>query len=225
MSDDRPFIDPSSLRPVVLPNGESWPHTVFLKNFVSNPNIEIGDYTYYDCFESDGCEDYIKQIAPYTFQGCPEKLIIGKFVQVARGTKFITSSANHQMDGISAYPFAVFGKKWSGLYEANFPNKGDTIIGNDVWFGFESLVMPAVKIGDGAIIGSRSVVTKDVPPYSVVAGNPARIVKKRFGDKDIKKLLEISWWDWPYEVIEDNMRAIVDSDVDALVEVYESIKK
>jgi virginiamycin A acetyltransferase len=129
------------------------------------------------------------------------------------------------MDGISAYPFAVFGKKWSGLYEANFPNKGDTIIGNDVWFGFESLVMPAVKIGDGAIIGSRSVVTKDVPSYSVVAGNPARVVKQRFNDKDIKRLLEIAWWNWPYEVIEDNMQAIVDSDIDALMEVYEPIKK
>ena len=155
-------------------------------------------------------------LVPYMFPGVPEKLIIGKFTQIANGVQLITSSANHQMDGFSTYPFAVFGKPWSSSYEPKWPNKGDTVIGNDVWIGHEALIMPAVSIGDGAIIASRSVVTKDVPPYSIVAGNPAKVIRQRFDDKTIATLLEIKWWDWPIERINQNIAVIVRGDIEAL---------
>lgn len=209
-------IDPNKKFPVGLPDGSSWPHTIFLKNFIDHPNIHIGDYTYYNDFRLP-VDDVRKLLVPYMHPGAPEKLIIGKFVQIAHGVQFITSSANHQMDGFSTYPFAVFGEPWSSSYKAKWPNKGDTIVGNDVWIGHEALIMPAVSIGDGAIIASRSVVTKDVPPYTIVAGNPAKIIRKRFDEETIAKLLEIKWWDWPIEKINKKMANIVDADINALV--------
>lgn len=201
--------------PVKLPDGSAWPHTIFLKNFIDHPRIQIGDYTYFNDFRLP-VADVRQLLVPYMHLGAPEKLIIGKFVQIANGVQIITSSANHQMDGFSTYPFAVFGEPWSSSYEPKWPNKGDTIIGNDVWIGHEALIMPAVSIGDGAIIASRSVVTKDVPPYSIVAGNPARVIRHRFDEKAIAMLLEIKWWDWPVEKINQNIAAIVGGDIDAI---------
>jgi virginiamycin A acetyltransferase len=198
--------------PVKLPDGNAWPHTIYLKNFINQPNIQIGDYTYFNDFRLP-VDDVRQLLVPYMHQGAPEKLMIGKFVQIAHGVQFITSSANHQMDGFSTYPFAVFGEPWSSSYEAKWPNKGDTIVGNDVWIGHESLIMPAVSIGDGAIIASRSVVTKDVPPYSIVAGNPAKLIRKRFDDATIAALLNIKWWDWPIEVINKHIATIVAVDL------------
>ena len=121
------------------------------------------------------------------------------------------------MSVFSTYPFAVFGAPWTEAYEPEWPNKGDTVVGNDVWFGHESIIMPAVTIGDGAIIGTRAVVTKDVPPYTIVAGNPARIIKARFDEETIKKLLQIAWWDWPIDRITKNLQAIVSADIDKLM--------
>ena len=151
---------------------ESLKRVVFLKHCITNPSIEVGDYTYYD--DPKGPERFEKENVPYLYDFSKEKLIIGKFCAIATGVQFITSSANHQLEGISTYPFAIMGHGWEKEHDmAQLPNKGDTIIGNDVWFGCESTIMPAVKIGDGAIIGAKSVVTKDVPPYAVVGGNPS----------------------------------------------------
>ncbi|MBI5448403.1 MAG: CatB-related O-acetyltransferase [Gammaproteobacteria bacterium] len=211
-------INPNEKYPVKLPDGSAWPHTLFLKNFINHPHIQIGDYTYFNDFRLP--VDNVRQLlVPYMHQGAPEKLIIGKFVQIAHGVQFITSSANHQMDGFSTYPFTVFGEPWASSYEAKWPNKGDTLIGNDVWIGHEALIMPAVSIGDGVIIASRSVVTKDIPPYTIVAGNPAKAIRKRFDEKTILSLLEIKWWDWPIEVINKNIATIVAADIDALKKV------
>ena len=208
--------------PIALPSGEKWLHTVFLKNVIDHPNIEIGEYTYYNDFRKQ-VDDYARLIAPYLHVGVPEKLIIKKFVQIAHGTQFITSSANHQMDGFSTYPFVVFGMPWSQAYQANFPNKGDTIIGNDCWFGHESIVMPGLEIGDGSIIATRSVVTKNIPPYSIVGGNPAKIIKQRFDDRTIEILLKIKWWNWPIEIINKNVHNIAGNNISKLEEVFNSI--
>lgn len=201
--------------PVKMPDGNAWPHTLFLKNFIDHPNITIGDYTYFNDFRLP-VDDVRQLLVPYMHLGVPEKLTIGKFVQIAHGVQIITSSANHQMSGFSTYPFAVFGEPWSSSYEVVWPNKGNTVISNDVWIGHESLIMPAVTIGDGAIIASRSVVTKDVPPYTIVAGNPAKVIRKRFDDETVAELLKIKWWYWPIDVITKNISAIVSSDINAL---------
>ncbi len=208
-------LTPETLFPVTMPNGEPWPHTVFLKNFIDHPNIEIGDWTYYNDFRKP-IEDYAQVIAPYLHPGCPEKLTIGKFCQLAHGMQFITSSANHQLSGFTTYPFFVFNKAWSEMYTPNLPFKGDTVVGHDVWIGHQALIMPGVTIGTGAIIGSGSVVTKDVEPYSVVAGNPACVIKKRFSESVIQGLLALAWWDWPIEVIQENLSALTSGDLTAL---------
>ena len=210
------MIDPNAKFPVVMSGtDEVWPHTMFLKNFIDQDNVIIGDYTYYNDFRKD-LGDLRSILAPYLYVGAPEKLIIGKFVQIAHKTQFITSSANHQMDGFSSYPFAVFGEPWSSSYAPNWPSKGDTVIGNDVWLGHESIIMPGITIGDGAIIGSRAVVTKDVPPYTIVAGNPARVIRKRFSDEVIQQLIKIAWWDWPIDKITKNLEFIVGGDIGKL---------
>lgn len=207
--------DPASKFPIITSSGDVWPHTVFLKSVIQQENVSIGDYTYYNDFR-ESVSDYRQEIAPYLHPMAPEKLIIGKFTQIGHGTQFITSSANHQMDGFSTYPFAVFGGDWAEAYAVNWPSKGDTVIGNDVWFGHHSLLMPGVSVGDGAIVATRSVVTKDVPPYAIVAGNPARIVRMRFDAETIEQLLEIAWWTWPIEKISQNIRHIVAADLQAL---------
>jgi virginiamycin A acetyltransferase len=190
---------------------------VFLKNVINHSQIEVGDYTYYNDFQLRHGDDYAKKLAPYLFDKIsPEKLIIGKFCQIAHGVTFITSSANHQYDGFSSYPFAVFGQEWSKSYSPNYPRFKDTIIGNDVWIGHNATIMPGVTIGSGVIIGSCSVITKDVPDYSIVAGNPAKIIRSRFDDKTIARLLEIQWWDWPDQKIFSNIKYIVGGDIDAL---------
>lgn len=204
-------LSPDEKYPVKLPNGSDWPHTIFLKNFIDHPNIEIGDYTYFNDFRLP-VPDVRQLLIPYMHAGVPEKLVIGKFVQIAHGVQIITSSANHQMAGFSTYPFAVFGEPWATSYVPEWPNKGDTIIGNDVWIGHEATIMPAVTIGDGAIIASRSVVTKDVPAYAIVGGNPARLIRYRFDAATIAQLLQLQWWDWPIATINQHIAAIVAGD-------------
>ncbi len=161
----------------------------FIKNIIKNPNIEVGDYTYYDDPVSpDNFEDNVLYLYPFS----KEKLIIGKFCTIATGVKFIMSGANHKMDGFSTFPFSVFKRGWEkGFDMTSLPSKGDTVVGNDVWLAYDATVMPGVSIGDGAIIGSKAVVTKDVAPYSIVGGNPARVIKMRFDDQTINALLEI----------------------------------
>ncbi|MGO3707258.1 MAG: Vat family streptogramin A O-acetyltransferase [Mesonia hippocampi] len=176
----------------------------FLKNIIENPNIIVGDYTYYDDFED--VYNFEKNVK-YHFDFIGDKLIIGKFCMIASGVTFIMNGANHKMDGITAYPFNILGKDWLKVTPTldELPYKGDTIIGNDVWIGADVTIMPGVKIGDGSIIATKSIVTKDVKPYSVVGGNPAKLLRKRFDEEKIKKLLALKWWDWELEKITENL--------------------
>lgn len=197
------------------PSLDNLKRTIFLKHFISRKNILIGDYSYYDA--PQGAENFEKENVLYHYDFSPEKLIIGKFCALATNTKFIMSSANHKLDGFSTFPFCVFAHGWEReMTLSDFQNKGDTIVGNDVWFGFDSTILPGIKIGDGAIIGSKSVVSKDVPPYSIVCGNPARIIKFRFEDEIIADLLKLKWWDWPKEKITRNIRNIIGSNIEKL---------
>lgn len=194
---------------------EGFPQVCFIKNTVTNPNIIIGDYTYYDDLEDS--ENFERNVLyHYPFVG--DKLIIGKFCALATGVKFIMNGANHQMSGFSTYPFNIFGSGWERVTPKpeELPFKGDTVIGNDVWIGYEAVIMPGVKIGDGAIVAAKSVVVKDVPPYAVVGGNPASLLRQRFPDEIINALLEIAWWNWDIEKITRNLEKIVGADIEAL---------
>ncbi|HAZ49437.1 MAG TPA: Vat family streptogramin A O-acetyltransferase [Cyanobacteria bacterium UBA11369] len=186
---------------------------VFIKNFVKSPKIIVGDYSYYDDpVDPEGFERNVL----YNYES--DRLIIGKFCAIATGVKFIMNGANHKLDGISTYPFPIFGHGWETAMDKliDLPSRGDTMIGNDVWIGYESLIMPGVKIGDGAIVAARSVVVKDVPAYTIVGGNPAGIIKQRFSDAEIAQLLMIRWWDWEIDKITRNINLIMEGDIEAL---------
>ena len=188
----------------------------YIKNTVTNPNIIVGDYTYYDDpSDSEGFERNV--LYYYPFYG--DKLIIGKFCAIAKDVKFIMNGANHLMKCFSTYPFQIFGNGWEKVMPKidELPNKGDTVIGNDVWIGYDSLVMPGVKIGDGAIIASRSVVVGNVEPYSIVGGNPAKLIRKRYNDEVIDILLKLKWWDWDVEKITANLEVLVSQDLEKLI--------
>lgn len=195
-----------------------FPQVCYLKNIVTNPNIVIGDYTYYDDPEDTG---NFERNVMYHFPFIGDKLVIGKFCAIARGVKFIMNGANHKLSGISTYPFQIFGNGWEKVMpaEGELPYKGDTVIGNDVWIGYDALIMPGVSIGDGAIISSRATVVADVPPYTVVGGNPARVVKERFPAGVAAALRAVAWWDWPVEHITSHLELIVGGDVAALERV------
>lgn len=215
-----PLLDPAKKHPMTMPDGTVIRQVVHLDQVIDHPRIAVGAHSYYHDF--DLREDYAAALAPYLFPFSSERLVIGKFVQVAHGVRFITSSANHSMDGFSTYPFWNFmmtpetsGEDVKAVL-ATLSDKGDTVIGNDVWLGMEAMVMPGVTIGDGAIVAARAVVTKDVPPYGVVGGNPARVVKQRFAQPVVDALLDIRWWDWPLEKIEANLKVIQGSDIAAL---------
>lgn len=176
---------------------ENYNRLCFLKHVVKNPNIIVGDYTYYDDF--DNVENFEKNVK-YHFDFVDDKLIIGKFCMIASDVKFIMNGANHLTDSLSTYPFAIFGNGWENAMDGkNYPKKGDINIGNDVWIGYNSTIMAGVTIGDGAIIATNSTVIKDVQPYSIVGGNPAKEIKSRFPKEVITKLLELKWWNWDIE--------------------------
>lgn len=186
----------------------------FLKNIITNPNIIVGDYTYYDDFED--VQNFEKNVK-YHFDFTGDKLIIGKFCMIASGVSFIMNGANHLTDAFSTYPFAIFGKGWENAMEGReYPHKGDLIIGNDVWIGHNATIMAGVKIGDGAIIATNATVVKDVPPYTVVGGNPAKEIKKRFADEVIEELLKLKWWDWEVEKITKYLQALTGNDIEKL---------
>lgn len=202
--------DPSDPHPM-----KGFDQVCYIKNTVDNPQIEIGEYTYYDDPEdSEGFERNVLYLFPFV----GDKLIIGKFCAIGRSVRFIMNGANHKMDGFSTYPFYIFGNGWEKHTpdQADMPSKGNTVIGNDVWIGYEALIMPGVTIGDGAIIASRSVVTADVPSYAIVGGNPARVIKSRYSEETIDTLLDIAWWDWEAERISRNMSAIMGADLETL---------
>jgi virginiamycin A acetyltransferase len=204
------YPDPNNPHPM-----EGFPQICFIKNTVSNPNIIIGDYTYYD--DPEDSENFERNVL-YHFPFIGDKLIIGKFCAISRGVKFIMNGANHRMSGFSTYPFEIFGKDWESIASQakDYPFKGDTEIGNDVWIGYEAIVMPGVQIGDGAIVAAKSIVTKDVPAYTIVGGNPAKIIRQRFSDSIVEALLEISWWNWDIENITRNLTKIIGADLEAL---------
>ncbi len=192
-----------------------FPQVCFIKNTVTNPNIVIGDYTYYD--DPDDSENFERNVL-YHFPFIGDRLIIGKFCAIARGVKFIMNGANHKTSGFSTYPFQIFGNGWEKVMPqpSELPYKGDTVIGNDVWIGYDCLIMPGVNIGNGAIISSRSVVVADVPAYTVIGGNPAKVIKERFPPDTVSALEDVAWWNWPIEKITQHLPAIVAADVDAL---------
>ncbi|MES2819268.1 MAG: Vat family streptogramin A O-acetyltransferase [Pseudomonadota bacterium] len=194
---------------------EGFPQVCYIKNRVNNPQIEIGDFSYYD--DPDGAENFERNVL-YLFPFIGDRLVIGKFCAIARGVKFIMNGANHKLSGFSTYPFQIFGNGWESAMPApgEFPYKGDTRIGHDVWIGYDCLIMPGVTIGHGAIVSARSVVTRDVAPYSIVGGNPAQPLKQRFEDAVVERLLAIAWWDWPVELISRHLKAITSADLDAL---------
>lgn len=194
---------------------EGFPQVCFIKNTVTNPNIIIGDYTYYDDLVDS--EDFERNVLyHYPFVG--DKLIIGRFCALATGVRFIMNGANHKLDGLSTYPFSIFRNGWERVTpsQEELTSKGDTVVGNDVWIGFESLIMPGVHIGDGAVIAARSVVVSDVEPYTIVGGNPAKPIRRRFSQAVIDELREIAWWNWSAEKITANLEAIVSGDATAL---------
>ena len=193
--------------------------TVYLKNVITDSSIEVGDYTMYNDFVQDP-QDFERNNVLYHYPINGNHLKIGKFCSIACGAKFLFTSANHTMKSLSTYPFPIFFEEW-GLDRKEittaWDNKGDIVIGNDVWIGYEAVVMSGVTVGDGAIIGTRAVVTKDVAPYTIVGGVPARPIRKRFSDEVISKLSELQWWNWPEEKIRKNIGAIQSGDLSKLL--------
>lgn len=192
--------------------------TVYLKSVVTRPTIEVGDFTIYNDFVNDP-RDFENNNVLYHYPINNDRLIIGKFCSIACGAKFIFNCANHTLKSLSTYTFPLFFEEWDlskSEVATAWDNKGDIVIGNDVWIGYDAVIMAGVTIGDGAIIGTRAVVTKDVEPYSIVGGVPAKEIRKRFSPEVIKKLMEIQWWNWPIEKIRDAITDIHSSNVDAL---------
>lgn len=192
--------------------------TVYLKSVVTRPTIEVGDFTIYNDFVNDP-RDFEKNNVLYQYPINNDRLTIGKFCSIACGAKFIFNCANHSLKSLSTYTFPLFFEEWD-LPKAEvataWDNKGDIVIGNDVWIGYDAVIMAGVTIGDGAIIGTKAVVTKDVAPYSIVGGVPAKEIRKRFAPEVIKRLQEIQWWDWPEEKIRKSIQAIQSSDISAI---------
>ena len=185
----------------------------FLKNFITRPNIEVGDYTYYD--DPLGPERFQENVL-YHFDFIGDRLVIGRFCSIAAETRFIMNGGNHATDQFTTYPFSIFGHGWEAATPASWPHKGDTVVGHDVWIGYGTTVMPGVTIGNGAIVATASVVTRDVEPFAIVGGNPARTIRYRFDEPTRASLLEIAWWDWPAEKISRHVTAICSNDLDAL---------
>lgn len=207
---------------VVFPN--EYKTSCYLKNVVKAPNLIIGDYTYYD--DPVAPTEFEQNNVLFNYPEFGDRLVIGKFCSIASGTKFIMGAANHRLSSVTTYPFQVFGGAWGDEappHLSQLPFKGDTIVGNDVWIGRESVIMPGVKIGDGAILAAYSVVTRDVPPYSVVGGNPARFIKKRFDDDLIELLLAVKWWDFGPEELLGLIPTLCSPDLDTVRETLRNL--
>jgi virginiamycin A acetyltransferase len=208
---------PDPLDPHPMPGH---PRVCFLKAVIERPNIEIGDYSYYD--DPDEPERFAERNVLYHFDFMCDRLVIGRFCAIGMGALFVMNGANHATDGLTTYPFQIFGRGWERGFRpedlrAGF--RGDTIIGNDVWIGREAMILPGSRIGDGSIVGARAVVSGEVPPFSVVVGNPGRVVRRRFDDATIERLLAIRWWDWPPDKIGRHVELLRGGDVAALERV------
>ena len=192
--------------------------TVYLKSVITRPSIEVGDFTIYNDFVNDP-RDFEKNNVLYHYPINHDRLIIGKFCSIACGAKFIFNCANHTLKSLSTYTFPLFFEEWNlpkSEVATAWDNKGDIIIGNDVWIGYDAVIMAGVNIGDGAIIGTRAVVTKDVEPYSIVGGVPAKEIRKRFTPDIIEKLQYLQWWNWPVEKIKESIHDIQSGNIEAL---------
>ena len=192
--------------------------TVYLNSVVTGKNIEIGDYTIYNDFVNDP-RDFEKNNVLYHYPVNGDKLKIGRFCSIACGARFLFTSGNHTMRSLSNYTFPIFFDEWNldaKNIRSAWDNKGDIVLGNDVWVGYEAVIMSGVTIGDGAVIGTRAVVTKDVPPYTIVGGVPAKPIRKRFDDDTIRALQALRWWDWNAEKIAHSIDAIQNGRLDEL---------
>lgn len=201
--------DPTAVHPM-----PGQPRVVLLKPLVTSELIEVGAYSYYD--DPDDATAFETRNVLYHYG--PEKLVIGKFCALGTGVRFLMNGANHRMDGPSTFPFPTMGGSWADHFDllTGLPNRGDTVVGNDVWFGYGSTVLPGVRIGHGAVIGAGSVVVGDVPDYGIVGGNPAQLIRTRYDDVTVNRLLAVAWWDWPIELITRHIRTIMSGSVDAL---------
>jgi virginiamycin A acetyltransferase len=208
-----PGPDPDALRPVPAHS-----RIAFLKPLAAGrANVSVGEYTYYD--DPDGPERFFETQVLHHFDFVGDRLVIGRYCAIAAKATFVMNGANHAMGGFSTYPFNIFGGGWDeGFDPADWTreNRGDTEVGHDVWIGGEAMILPGARIGHGAIIGARAVVSGEVPPYAVVAGNPARILRRRIDDATARALLDIAWWDWPAEKLARHVDAVRGADIDAL---------
>lgn len=207
----------------VFPN--EYKTSCFLKNVITAPNIFVGDYTYYD--DPVNPTAFERNNVLFNWPEFGDKLIIGKFCSIASGVQFIMGSANHRISSISTYPFNVFGGAWAENtppHLSQLPFKGDIVIGNDVWIGRKSTIMPGVKIGDGAIIAAHSVVAKNIEPYTVAGGNPAKPIKKRFDEEMIELLLEIQWWNFQPEQLVEFLPVLCDEDLERVRQKLKEIR-
>ena len=205
---------------MTIPDKKIYPRTndletVYLKGIITNPNIIVGEYTMYNDFVSDPTQ-FEKNNVLYHYPVNKDRLIIGRFCSIACGAKFLFTSANHTLKSLSTYPFPIFFEEWNldkKHVKSAWDNKGDIVIGNDVWIGYEAVILSGVHIGDGAIIGTRAVVTRDIPPYTVVGGIPAKEIKKRFDEETISKLQQIQWWNWSFDRIRQFLPYITNGEV------------
>lgn len=206
-----PLPNPMLRNPIILPDGQAHAGTVMLSRAISHPNLQVGDFTYASDFAPPS--DWASHLAPYLFAGARERLVIGRFCQIAHGVRFITASANHAQDGLSCYPFPVFDPAQMTGFQ---PDTRDTIIGHDVWMGYGALILPGARVGDGAVIGAGAVVRGTVPPYAVVTGNPGAVQRFRFPKPQIARLLSLKWWHWPAEALTRAEPALLAGDLDML---------
>ena len=212
------LVDPATPHPFTLPGGDALPSIAFLRAVIDHPNIEVGEWTYHS--DDRAPDDRARAIAPYLYPGAPERLVIGRFCAIAEGAVFVTEAANHPMRGVTTYPFAIFDPVRRAGYAASVSRARDTVVGHDVWIGRDALILPGARIGSGAIVGARAVVAGEVPPYAVVAGNPARRIRTRFAEEEVAALLALAWWDWPAERIGAAMPLLEAGDVRALVREF-----
>lgn len=206
-------MNPNTLYPI-----ENFEKLCFLKPYIKNPLIKVGEFTYYHDHES--VENFEKNVL-YHFDFSGDELHIGNFCMIASNVTFIMNGANHLTQSVSAYPFAIFGGDWAHAMEGKeYPVKGNIVIGNDVWLGYNATILPGVHIGDGAIIATNATVSKNVPPYAIVAGNPAKIVRYRFSEQQIEALLKIAWWNWPLEQITEHVSMLTATNIDEFISKF-----